>query len=98
MRLLLKLAYDTMDGTRPLPWLTPSITRDGDTISWTSSGKTRPVLHITTLSFCPGEVIAGEPHLLVVGTGEITSPLCTSLLLSIANPKKKESNPLQEGV
>jgi hypothetical protein len=34
-----------------------------------------------------GAVIAKEPHPFVVGAGEITSPLCTSILLSIASPK-----------
>jgi hypothetical protein len=46
----------------------------------------RSIKHNKTLSFCPGAIIDGIPHPYVVGAGEVTSPLCTSLSLSIACP------------
>jgi hypothetical protein len=44
-------------------------------------------MHNTTLSFCPGAVLERKPQPFVVGSGEVTSPLCTFILLYIANPR-----------
>jgi len=85
--LLAHSPYDQEDGLRPLPWLTPSLTTEGGTIAWTSSGNKRSINHNTSLSFCPGAVLNGTPQPYLVGAGEVTSPLCTSLILSIACPR-----------
>jgi len=47
----------------------------------------RSIRRNKTLSFCPGAIIDGIPRPYVVGVGEVTSPLCSSLALSIACPK-----------
>ena len=86
-RWLLHTPDDPTDGHRPLPWLTPSPTRAKDTISWSSSGHVRTIKHNITLSFCPGAIIDGIPQPFVVGAGEVTSPLCSSLTISIACPR-----------
>ncbi len=57
------------------------------TIYWSSSANVSSIRHSKTLSFCPGAIIEGKPQPFVVGAGEITSPLYTSLLLSIASPR-----------
>ena len=85
--MLLHTPNDPTDGHRQLPWLTPSLTQAEGTISWTSSGNMRSIRHNNTLSFCPGAIINGKPQPYVVGAGEVTSPLCSSLTLSIACPK-----------
>jgi hypothetical protein len=83
-RLLLHTTDDLSDGHHPLLWLTPSLTREDGTISWSSSGNVRTLRHNNTLSFCPGASIYGIPQPFVVGVGEVTSPLCSSISLSIA--------------
>ncbi len=50
------------------------------------SGNVHTIRHNMTRSFCPGAIIDGTPQPFVVSAGDITSPLCSSLLLSIANP------------
>jgi hypothetical protein len=79
--------FDPADGRRPLPWLTPSLTVEGGTIAWTSTGNKRSIGHNTSLSFCPGAILNGKPQPYVVGAGEVTSPLCSSLTLSLACPR-----------
>jgi hypothetical protein len=80
------MADDPAEGYMPLPWLAPSFTSAGGTITWSSPGNARAIGHNKTLSFCPGAIIAGTPQPFVVSAGDINSPLCTSLLISIANP------------
>jgi hypothetical protein len=88
LRLLLLHSADySADGFMSLPWLAPSFTSVEDTVSWSSSVDVHAIRHNKTLSFCPGAIIAGTPQLFVVSAGDITSPLCTSLLLSITNPR-----------
>ena len=79
--------FDPADGHRPLPWLTPSLTVEGGIIAWTSTGNKRSIGHNTSLSFCPGAVLNGTPQPYVVGAGEVTSPLCSSLTMSLACPR-----------
>ncbi len=55
-------------------------------MSWSSSGNVRSIRHNTALSLCPGAIINGKPEPYSVGAGEVTSPLCSSLTLSIACP------------
>ncbi len=47
----------------------------------------RSIRHNTVLSFCPGAVINGKPKTYLVEAGEVTSPHCSSLTLSIAYPR-----------
>jgi hypothetical protein len=47
----------------------------------------RTLHHNKTLSFCPGAIINGIPQSFVVGAGEVTSPLYSSISLSIATPR-----------
>ena len=86
-RLLANSPVDTADGFRLLPWLTPSLANEGGTIAWVSSGNMRSIKHNGTLSFCPGAIINGQPQPFVVSAGEVTSPLCTSITLSLACPR-----------
>jgi len=86
-RLLLQTTDDLSDGHRPLPWLTPSLTRADITITWSSSGNVRTLSRNKTLSFCPGSIIDGIPQSFVVGAGEVTSPLCSYISLSVASPR-----------
>jgi hypothetical protein len=86
-RVLLSFKEDATEGARPLPWITPSLVEDGATLTWTSSGNTRTLKPNKTLAFCPGAVIDGIPQPFVVGTGAINSPVCQSILISIANPR-----------
>ncbi len=86
-RLLIQSLEDAADGSRPLPWLTPTITHEDNTVDWISSGNKRSIMHNKTLSFCPGAMLDGKPQPFVVGAGEVTSPLCASLTLSIAKPR-----------
>ncbi len=79
--------FDPADGRRPLPWLTPSLTVEGVIIAWTSTGNTRSIGHNASLSFCQGAVFNGKPQPYVVGAGEVTSPLCSSLTLTLACPR-----------
>ena len=44
-------------------------------------------MHNKTLSFCPGAILDGKRQPVVEGAGEVISPLCTSTLLCIANPR-----------
>jgi len=85
-RLLLQSSKDAADGTRPLPWLTRTLAYD-NTVYWFSSGNQRSMRHTKILSFCPGANFNGKPQPFVVRVGEVTSPLCISILLSIANPR-----------
>jgi hypothetical protein len=62
----------------------PSLTHQDNTVALSSAGNLRSLRHNKTLSFCPGAILDGKPQLFVVGAGEVTSPLCTSLL-AIAN-------------
>ena len=78
---------DREDGLRPLPWLTPSLTHEGGSIIWNSTGNFRSVGHNTSLSFCPGAVLQGAPQPYLVGAGEGASPLCSTLIMSIACPR-----------
>ena len=77
---------DPADNHSPLPRLTPLIHAEG-ILSCISSGNVRSIRHNTTLSFCPGVIIYGTPQPYVVGAGEVTSPLCSSLALFVACPK-----------
>ena len=45
------------------------------------------VKHNKTLAFCPGLVLGGEVKPYLVGVIAPNSPLCRTLLLSIANPR-----------
>ena len=56
-------------------------------IAWTSTGNRRSIGHNASLSFCPGAVIHGALQPYLVGAGEGTSPLCSSLVMSIACPR-----------
>jgi len=47
----------------------------------------RTLRHNKTFAFCPGAIIDGIPQPFVRGAGEVTSPLCSSISLSIATPK-----------
>jgi hypothetical protein len=86
-RLMLHTTDDLSYGLRPLPWLTPSLSHAEGIISWFSSGNVHSIRHNKTVSFCPGGIIDGILQPFVVGAGEITSPLCSSLTLSIACPR-----------
>ncbi len=57
------------------------------TLTWTSSGNTRSITTNKTLAFCPGAIIDGIPQPYIIGTGAIDSPVCQSILISIANPR-----------
>jgi hypothetical protein len=72
--LLSHTPIDQADGHRPLPWLTPSLTREAGTLTWTSSGNERSVHHNTSLSFCHRAILNGKPQPYVVGAGEVTIP------------------------
>ena len=79
------------DGHRLLPWLTPSLTCEEGTIAWTSSGNVRSIDHNTSISFCPGAILDGRPQPYMVWAGEVNSPLCSSLTMSIACPRVFQS-------
>ena len=86
-RLLHHTPIDPADGRCPLPWLTPSLTQAEGIVSWTSSGNVHSIRHNTTLSFCPGAIFNGTPQPYVIGAGEVTTPLCSSLALVVACPR-----------
>jgi len=56
-------------------------------IKWISSDNILKLLPNKNLSFCPGAVIYGAPQPFIVGPGLGNSPLCQSILLSIASPR-----------
>ena len=95
-RVLPVITEDQTEGARPLPWITPSLVADGGTLTWTSSGNSRMIRTNKNLAFCPGAVIDGIAQPFVVGTGAINSPVCQSILVSIANPRVYHSA-LQSG-
>ncbi len=86
-RLLQHSPTDTADGFRPLPWLTPSLVIEGESVAWVSSCNMLSIMHNGTLLFCPGAIINGQPQPFVATAGEVTSPLCTSTTLSLACPR-----------
>jgi hypothetical protein len=86
-RLLQQSPNDTANGHRPLPWLTPSLVREGGNIVLICSGNVRFVKHNNIISFCPGALIDGNPRPFVMAAGEVTSPMCPSITISIACPK-----------
>lgn len=86
-RLIKQSPVDTADGYRPLPWLTPSLVKGDDDLAWTSSGNLRSIKRNTTLSFCPGAVIDGQPQPFIVVAGEVTSSLCSSIIVSLSCPR-----------
>ena len=86
-RLLHHTPIDPVDGHRPLPWMTPSLTHAEGIASWTSSGNVSSIRHNTTLSFCPGAIINATSQPYVVGAGEMTTPLCSSFTLDVACPR-----------
>ena len=52
-RLISSIKEDPSEGARPLPWTTPSLAGENDTLTWTSSGNSRSIKANTTLAFCP---------------------------------------------
>ncbi len=85
-RLLTRVAEDPAEGARPLPWLTPALIADRASLSWSSSWSQRTIRGNTDISFCPGAIINGIPHLYVVAPGAGNSPTCRAILVSIASP------------
>jgi hypothetical protein len=63
------------------------LVEDGHTLTWTSSGNTRSIKANKTLAFCPGAISEGIPQPYLIATGAINSPVCQSILISIANPR-----------
>ena len=57
--LLDKAPEDDDNGTRGLPWLTPSLTPEGKSLRLTSSANTLIVSANTSLSFCLGSILNG---------------------------------------
>ncbi len=80
-----------MEGARPLPWITPSLVEGDTTLTWTSSGNTRSIKANKTLVFCPGAISDGVPQPYLIGKEAINSPVCQSILISIANPRVSHS-------
>ncbi len=64
-RLLQQSPNDTVNGHRPLPWLTPYLVRGGGKIALIN-GNVRSVKHDSILSFYTGALIDGKPHPFVV--------------------------------
>ncbi len=60
-------------------------------MTWISSGSTRSIKANKSLAFCPGAISDGIPQPYVVGPGAINSPVCQSLIISIANPRVFQS-------
>ena len=57
-------------------------------MTWTSSGNnTRSIKANKTLAFCPGASSDGIPQPYVIGAGAINSPVCQSIIISIATPR-----------
>ena len=50
----------------------------------------RPWILVTS-AFGPGAINDGVPSPYVVGTGAINSPVCQSIIISIANPRVSHS-------
>jgi hypothetical protein len=86
-RVLSSFKEDTTEGSRPLPWITPSLLEGDNAMTWSSSGNTRSIKSNKTPTFCPGTISDGVPQPYVVGTGAINSPVCQSIVISIANPR-----------
>jgi hypothetical protein len=82
-----KAPVDNNNGTCDLPWLTPSRTPEGKSISWTSSTNGLAVAANETLSFCPGSILNGEVQPFLVSPTLHNSRLCTSIYVSISNPR-----------
>jgi hypothetical protein len=56
------LDYTPLDparGYRPTPWITPSIASIDQPLLWACLDKYYSITNNTTLSFCPGSLIAG---------------------------------------
>ena len=51
---------DPAGGHRPPPWITPSIALPDQPLLWTCLDKQYSITNNTTLSFCPGSLIAGS--------------------------------------
>jgi len=77
---------DDNNGTRDLPWLTPTLTPKGKRIRWTSSANALAVTTNTTLLFCPGSILNCEVQSFLAGPTLPNSRFCTSIYFSIANP------------
>jgi len=82
-----KAPEDDDNGTRGLPWLTPSLTPEGKSIRWTSSANILAVSANTSLSFCPGSILNGVVQPFLVGPTRPNSHLCTGIYVSIASPR-----------
>ncbi len=78
---------DDNQGTRGLPWITPSPTPPGESILWTSASNTLSIAENTTLSFCPGSVLIGEVQPFFIGSTLPNSNLCTTIYVSLAKPR-----------
>ena len=78
---------DPAEGTRPVPWLTPTLVPEGHTLTWTFAGNVGTLRPNKNLSFCPGAIVDCEPQSFVVGFRAEHTHLCHNLLLSIANPR-----------
>ena len=78
---------DDDNGTRGLPWLTPSLTPKDKSLRWTSSANTLVVSAYTSLSFCPGSILNGVVQPFLVGPRLPKSHLCKGIYVSIANSR-----------
>jgi hypothetical protein len=90
-RLLSALKEDSLEGGRPLPWLTPSLLPEGNGLTWTSTGNVKTLRPNRNFSFSPGAIIDGEPQPFVVGAEALHTHLCQNLLLFITNPRVYQS-------
>ena len=86
-RLLSTVNEDPIEGTRPLPRLTPTLVPEGHALAWTYAGNVRTLRPNKNLSFCPGAILDGEHQPFLVGSRAMHTHLCQNLLLSLANPR-----------
>ena len=86
-RVLSSFSEGATEGARPLPWITPSLPKGEGTMTWISSGNTRSIKANKIWAFCLGAITDGIPQPYVVGTEAINSPVCQSIIISIANPR-----------
>ena len=82
-----KMPYDSFESSRPLPWLTPSLTERVAEISYKSANNTLTIKPNRSLSFCPGSVLDGVVQPYLVGTMAPNSGLTLMISISINNPR-----------
>ncbi len=82
-QILAATSVDTMAGSRPAPWLTPSLSDPNIPLKWHCLDRNYTLTNNDNLSFCPGSVIRGviKPYF-ASNPGVLRT---NNLIVSIAN-------------